>query len=200
MRVYATDQFKEKELVPYELWYIPEPGIEFDVTDERYEYLHEANEYNVSFVEKVVSPSGYDDTEIRQEIAKKADKTEEVQIKGWTAITSDTYEELDLREYLPTKHKFTIIVYIRKSNIRQAVKFELTTPELNKILSKVKNNMVCITRSCVDPTNANKIAMLKQCMEKTETDGIIKLKYAIFNTDGTMVTGLDNYEWCFYAE
>ena len=129
----------------------------------------------------------------------KADKTEEVQIYGWTRITADTYEELDLRPYAD-KHKFTIIVYVRKSSIRQAIKFELTTPELNKILSKINNNMVCITRSCVDPTNANKIAMLKQCMEKGETDGVIKLKYAIYDLNGNMVTGLDNFEWCFYAE
>ena len=96
-------------------------------------------------------------------------------------------------------------MYIRKNQIRQAIKFELTTSELNKILHKISKSMVCITRSCVDPDNANKIAMLKQCMEQvydgdTKIDGVIRLKYAVYNTDGTMVSGLNNFEWCMYAE
>ena len=132
--------------------------------------------------------------------------TEETQIKGWTAITPDTYEELDLTTELNSgKKKFTIIVYVRKGQIRQAIKFELTTSELSKILSKVNRNMVCITRSCVDPTNDTKIAMLKQCMEQvydgdTKVDGHIKLKYGIYTLEGTLITALDNFEWCFYAE
>lgn len=141
-----------------------------------------------------------------EELNTKADKTEETQIKGWTPITVDTYEELDLTKELNAgKNRFTIIVYIRKSNIRQSVKFELTISELNKILYKVKKNMVCITRSCVDPTNANKIALLKQCMEQvydgdTIVEGHIRLKYGIYALDGTLISALDNFEWCFYAE
>ena len=143
---------------------------------------------------------------LQGEIDNKANKTEETQIIGWTKITADTYEELDLTNELNAgKHKFTIIVYIRKGNIRQAVKFELTASELGKVLSKINKNMVCITRSCVDPTNDTKIAMLKQCMEQvydgdTKVEGHIRLKYGIYTTEGTLITALDNFEWCFYAE
>ena len=107
-----------------------------------------------------------------------AEVTEETQIKGWTAITPDTYEELDLTtEQNSGKKKFTIIVYIRKGQIRQAIKFELTTSELNKILNKVNKNMVCITRSCVDTTDPTKIAMLKQCMTKSRKKALISMSF-----------------------
>lgn len=138
-----------------------------------------------------------------KKIETKANKTEEIKVIGWTSIIPNEFQELDLNSYFEQgKHKFTILVYIRKDSNRQAVKFELTTSELNKLISKglaSLNNTLVITRSCQGISNINKIAMLRQTMKKTETDGIIQLKYEIYE-DGVSQSGLNNFEFCMYAE
>ena len=133
--------------------------------------------------------------------------SEEHQLFGWRSIVPDTYEELDLRQFLSDGVKnFTILVYLRKGSLRQGVKFSLSSAELTKIFQKIQKNMVCITRTCVDPTTTNGIAMVKQCMEQVVDendniiDGLIKLKYQVYKYNGTVISGFDNFEWCFYGE
>ena len=138
----------------------------------------------------------------------KADKTEETQAFGWTSVKDkiDTYQDMDLRPLLAAgKTKFTILFYVRKGNVRQIVKFELRTKEKKKIWSKVNKSMVCIAKGCVDPNDNTKLALLRQCMEQVQeggsvVEGFIKLKYALYTLDGTLVSALDNFEWCMYAE
>ena len=131
---------------------------------------------------------------------------EEQQIKGWTSITQDVESELDIRPQLQAGYtRFTILVYIRKSNVRQGVKFELTSQELAKILSKVQRNMVCITRSCLNPNGDNSMAQLKQCVtavyeNNQPVDGLMHIKYNLYDYTGTSISSLDNLEWCMYAE
>ena len=131
----------------------------------------------------------------------------EVQIKGWTTITANVEEELDIRPQLNNGFKrFTILVYLRKGNIRQGVKYELTAPELEKIGSKVQKNMVCITRSCINPNGDNSMCTLKQCVTAKQDEntnpifGYMKIKYQLYDYLGNIINGLDNFEWCMYAE
>ena len=48
--------------------------------------------------------------------------------------------------------------------------------------------------------------MLRQCVQaKLDESGniipnVINIKYSLINKNGTVISGLDNYEWCFYAE
>ena len=140
-------------------------------------------------------------------LAGKADKTEEVQIHGWQNISQGVESELDIRPQVALGYtRFTILVYIRKGSIRQGVKFELTATELEKIGSKVTKNMVCITRSCISPSGSNASATVKQCVTamRDENDnpifGYMKIMYNLYENDGTAISGLDNLEWCMYAQ
>lgn len=127
---------------------------------------------------------------------------------GWTRITMDTDEDLDIRQQIEAGYKrFTILVYIRKGNIRQGVKYELTASELQKIGSKVQKNMVCITRTCIDPSGSNAVCTVKQCVTANQDAsgnpifGFMKIKYNLYNASGTAITtALDNFEYCMYAE
>lgn len=142
-----------------------------------------------------------------QELGLQKYKHED-QVVGWTRITMDTDEDVDIRPQIEQGyHKFTILVYIRKGSIRQGVKYELTAPELQKIGSKVQKNMVCITRTCIDPSGSNAICTLKQCVTANLDEGdqpifgFMKIKYNMYNASGTLITTpLDNFEWCMYAE
>lgn len=131
----------------------------------------------------------------------------EVQIHGWTSITQGEEHELDIRPQIAEGYeRFTILVYMRKGNIRQGVKYELTKAELEKIGSKIKTNMVCITRSCINPSGNNSMCTLKQCVTAMQDEnnqpifGYMKISYNLYDYTGTSITGLDNYEWCMYAE
>lgn len=132
----------------------------------------------------------------------------EDQIVGWTKITMDTDADLDIRPQIEAGYKrFTILVYIRKGQIRQGVKYELTASELQKIGSKVQNNMVCITRTCIDPSGSNAVCTLKQCVTANKDEqgnpifGFMKIKYNLYDASGTAYAStLDNFEWCMYAE
>ena len=149
----------------------------------------------------------YNKQEVDSLLDTKADIHNEVQIKGWTRIVDDVEEELDIRNEIAQGFKrFTILVYIRKGNIRQGVKYELTAPELEKIGSKIQKNMVCITRSCINPNGDNSICTVKQCVTAMQDEnnnpifGYMKIKYNLYNATGTSITGLDNFEYCIYAE
>ena len=132
----------------------------------------------------------------------------EDQILGWTRITMDTDEDLDIRPQLEAGYtRFTILVYIRKGSIRQGVKYELTASELQKIGSKVQKNMVCITRTCIDPSGSNAVCTVKQCVTANQDAsgnpifGFMKIKYNLYDAAGTLITtALDNFEYCMYAE
>ena len=129
-------------------------------------------------------------------------------IVGWTKITMDTEEDLDIRPQIESGYnRFTILVYIRKGNIRQGVKYELTAAELQKIGSKVQKNMVCITRTCIDPSGSNAVCTVKQCVTANQDEsgnpifGFMKIKYNLYDAAGTPITAtLDNFEYCVYAE
>ena len=54
MKVKATSKYKELGLQDKELKRIPNEGEEFEVSEERYEYLTKTNPNKVAFVEKVV--------------------------------------------------------------------------------------------------------------------------------------------------
>ena len=54
MKVRATSKYKELGLQDKELKRIPNEGEEFEVSEERYEYLAKTNPNKVAFVEKVV--------------------------------------------------------------------------------------------------------------------------------------------------
>ena len=54
MKVKATSKYKELGLQDKELKRIPNEGEEFEVSEERYEYLIKTNPNKVAFVEKVV--------------------------------------------------------------------------------------------------------------------------------------------------
>ena len=72
MKVKATGEFKRIGVNPKELDFIPDEGIEFEVSKERYEILKGNNSYKAKFVEaveKVREP-------IEIEVAKKEPKTE----------------------------------------------------------------------------------------------------------------------------
>ena len=149
----------------------------------------------------------YNKQEVDSLLNNKADKLEEGQIKGWTRITDNVEEELDIREQINQGYKrFTILVYMRKGNVRQGVKYELTAPELQKIGSKITTNMVCITRSCINPNGDNSICTVKQCVTAMLDEnnrpifGYMKIKYNLYNASGTSISGLDNFEYCLYAE
>ena len=130
----------------------------------------------------------------------------EEQIHGWQKITQDVEAQLDIRSQLEAGYtRFTILVYIRKGSIRQGVKFELTSEELKKIGSKVTKNMVCITRSCINPSGDNSMATVKQCVTAVVENnepvfGLMNIKYNLYNYQGQQITGLDNFEECLYAE
>lgn len=128
-------------------------------------------------------------------------------IVGWTRIDQDVESDVDIRQQIEAGYtKFTILFYIRKSNVRQGVKYELTAAELQKIGSKVNKNMVCITRSCINPNGDNSMATVKQCVTANQDAsgnpifGFMKIKYNLYDMNGTPITGLDNFEWCMYAE
>jgi len=53
MKVRATAEFKKENVNPDELDYIPEEGIEFEVSEERFEVLSGKNRFKKVFVEKV---------------------------------------------------------------------------------------------------------------------------------------------------
>lgn len=53
MKVRATDKFKNKNVKPKELEYIPEQGEEFEISEERFKILNGKNDYNTIFVKKV---------------------------------------------------------------------------------------------------------------------------------------------------
>lgn len=143
---------------------------------------------------------------ITEALGKKADVKEEHQVIGWTSVNGG-YVQLDLRPFIAEGcSRFTILCYIRKGNIRQGIKFELTLPELNKFFTKAVNNVLCIPRMCLNPTNENQSAMLKQCIKKhlensQPVDGVIEIMHNIF-VDGVKlaITELDNFECCMYAE
>lgn len=132
-------------------------------------------------------------------------KTIETIIQGWAAITPNTYLRLDISQAIAQgKKRFTILVYARKGSNRQAIKYELTLSELDKLLSKATTNELTITRSCAGITNANNIALCKQGVKRVyENDvvveGVLDIKYQIYE-GGNAVTGLDNFECCVYAE
>lgn len=136
----------------------------------------------------------------------KADIKDEHQVIGWTKVDGG-YVQLDLRPFVAEGcTKFTILCYIRKGNIRQGIKFELTLSELGKFLHKVNNNVMCITRMIVNPTNENQSAMLKQCIKKhlengNPVDNVIEIMHNVY-VNGTMtpVTDLDNFECCMFGE
>ena len=129
-------------------------------------------------------------------------------VVGWTRITMDTDEDIDIRPQIENGYsKFTILVYIRKGNVRQGVKYELTAAELQKIGSKVQKNMVCITRTCIDPSGSNAVCTVKQCVTANQDAGgnpifgFMKIKYNLYDAAGTPITTtLDNFEYCMYAE
>ena len=54
MKVKATKKYEELNLQDKELKRIPKAGEEFEVSEERYEYLTKTNPNKVAFVEKVV--------------------------------------------------------------------------------------------------------------------------------------------------
>lgn len=132
----------------------------------------------------------------------------EVQIKGWTKITPDLDEELDINPQLQAWYKrFTILVYLRKWTVRQGVKYELTSAELEKIFSKIQKNMVCITRTCINPSGSNAVATVKQCVTPVQDENWnvipwkMNIKYQLYEYNGAVITTtLDNFEWCMYAE
>ena len=133
-------------------------------------------------------------------------KKNENQIHGWTSITQNVESQLDIRPQLEQGYtRFTILVYLRKGSIRQGVKFELTKAELEKIGSKVNQNMVCITRSCLSPSGNNSLANVKQCVTTVHENGVavnglMNIMYNLYDYQGNQITSLDNFEWCMYAE
>lgn len=134
-------------------------------------------------------------------------KKTETQINGWTTITPDTNKLLDITQQLTDWYKiFTILVYLRKWNVRQGVKFELTAVELEKIFHKIQKNMVCITRNCINPNWDNSICTIKQCVTPVQDEGwnviqgVMHIKYQIYDYTWNIISGLDNFEWCMYAE
>lgn len=131
----------------------------------------------------------------------KADIKDEHQIIGWTKVDGG-YVTLDLRPFVAEGcTKFTILCYIRKGSIRQGIKFELTLSELGKFLHKINNNIMCITRMIVNPTNENQPAMLKQCIKRGTEDNVIEIMHNVY-VDGQMVpvANLDNFECCMFGE
>lgn len=132
-------------------------------------------------------------------------KTIETIIQGWTAITPNTFETLNISQAIAEgKKRFTILIYARKGSNRQAIKYELTLSELKKLLSKATTNELTITRSCAGITNANNIALCKQSVKQVYDNGVVlegvlEIKYQIYE-GGNAVTGLDNFECCVYAE
>lgn len=142
-----------------------------------------------------------------EELGLEPHKQEE-QIIGWTGMTMDTDADLDIRPQIEAGYtRFTILVYIRKGNIRQGVKYELTVPELQKIGLKVQKNMVCITRTCINPSGSNAVCTLKQCVTAKQDEqgnpifGFMKIKYNLYDASGTAYSStLDNFEYCVYGE
>lgn len=137
---------------------------------------------------------------VAKEVGGGEQKREEVLIQGWASITTNTYSEIGLDQY--DYDIFTILVYMRKGQNRQGVKFELTKSELQKLLSKATTNELVITRTIAGINNANDIALLKQTVQRPTQEstgvGTLKIKYQLFE-GGNAVTGLDNLEWCMYA-
>ena len=195
-----------------ELPAIGEAGVRYlvkHISDQRYEeYIYiEGEWYDIGSTEEVDMSNYYDKAEVNTLLGDKADKTQETQILGWTRLTDDTFQELDLNPEIEAgKTRFTILVYMRKGSIRVATKYELTLSELTKLMSKVTTNMLCIVRMVCSPLNNNEMAMLRQCVQaKLDGNGhvipnVINIKYSLIDKNGTVISGLDNYEWCFYAE
>ncbi len=150
--------------------------------------------------------SKVDPETFKEVMETKQNKIIEKQIHGWTKITQDEDALLDIRPELKAGYtRFTILVYLRKGNIRQGIKFELTDKEILKYEQKINRNMLCLTKACIDPSGNNALANLKQCLTPVyENDvmipGLMNLKYNLYKYDGTVITGLDNFEWCMYAE
>ena len=128
--------------------------------------------------------------------------TEEVLIQGWTSITPDTFFEIDMDTYAQ-HHKFTTLIYVRKGSNREAVKFELTKEELNKLISKATTHELVNVKACCGISNTNNVAMIKRTIQRPTQDsagmGVLKIKYQMFE-GGSAVSGLDNFEYCMYAE
>ena len=53
MKVKATNEYEKLKKKDKELNRIPKAGEEFEVTEERYEFLTQGNKYNKIFVKKV---------------------------------------------------------------------------------------------------------------------------------------------------
>lgn len=138
-------------------------------------------------------------------VDSKVSPTEE-QIIGWTRITPNTYHEVDLRTALANgKKRFTILIYMRKGENRQATKYELTITELEKLFSKVNANELVITRTIMGISNTNVVAMLKQFVkQKYDTNnqvipGLIQIKYQGYENNAVIGT-FDNFEYTVYGE
>jgi Rieske Fe-S protein len=85
MKVRATAEFKKENVNPDELDYIPEEGIEFEVSEERFEVLSGKNRFKKVFVEKVV-----EEQEIETAIKKaKTEKAVKKTIKRAKSIELD---------------------------------------------------------------------------------------------------------------
>lgn len=139
-------------------------------------------------------------------LGDKADVKEEHQVIGWTKVDGG-FVQLDLRPYIAEGcTKFTILCYVRKGTIRQGIKFELTLSELNKFLSKVTNNVMCITKMCINPSNENESGFLKQCIKKhlengQPVDNVIEIMHNIYANNAMIpVANLDNFECCMFGE
>lgn len=74
MLVKATNKYKELNITDKELNKIPEEGEEFEVTEERFNVLTEANQYNVVFVEKVEEKETEDKDIKTKKITRKKKK------------------------------------------------------------------------------------------------------------------------------
>lgn len=184
-----------------------EPGVRYMVkhpTDDRYEeYIWDDDKwYDIGSSEEIDMTDYYNKMEIDETLDTKQNKLVEEQLIGWTKITPGTYSELDMDSY--SQERFTILVYIRKSTNRQSIKFELTKAELQKLISKATTNELVITRSMMGVADNTKIGMLKQTIKREEQAsnklGILKIKYQAYEADGTVISGLDNFEFCMYAE
>lgn len=74
MLVKATDKYKKLNVKDNVLGRIPEAGEEFEVTEERFNVLTEANQYNVVFVEKVEEKETEDKDIKTKKITRKKKK------------------------------------------------------------------------------------------------------------------------------
>lgn len=130
----------------------------------------------------------------------------EEQIVGWTNITPNTYHEVDIRNALANgKKRFTILIYMRKGESRQATKYELTITELEKLFTKATTNELIITRMIMGVDSTNRVAMLKQFLKQTYDEnnqvilGLLQIKYQGYENN-TVIGTFDNFQYTIYAE